>query len=187
MVDRDRELGNWGVAVEEKVILVDDVDQEIGVREKMAAHQRGELHRAFSVFVFNARGEMLLQKRAPLKYHSGGLWTNTCCSHPRPGEPTAEAAHRRLGEEMGFGCPLEGAFSFIYRAEFEDGLIEHELDHVFIGQFNGQPTPDPAEVDDWRWIDLPTLREDVRAHPDRYTPWFKIAMDDVLSYVGQEA
>lgn len=168
--------------MEDKVVLVDTQDREIGAADKLQAHREGALHRAFSIFVFNARGQLLLQKRARAKYHSGGLWTNTCCGHPRPAEPLDQAARRRLREEMGFDCRLDPVFSFTYNARVGDGLIEHEYDHVFIGQFDGNPAPNPAEVEDWTWADVDPLRADIRAHPDRYTHWFKICVDAVLSH-----
>ncbi|MGC8851384.1 MAG: isopentenyl-diphosphate Delta-isomerase, partial [Candidatus Micrarchaeia archaeon] len=138
----------------EQVILVDENDRELGVGEKMEVHRNGQLHRAFSIFVFNSDGKLLIHQRAKEKYHSGGLWTNTCCSHPRPGEKLDEAIHRRLVEEMGFDCPLKEVFSFVYQVKFENGLFEHELDHVYIGKFDGDPKPNPAEVMDWKWVDL---------------------------------
>jgi isopentenyl-diphosphate Delta-isomerase len=161
------------------VILVDRTDAQIGVREKQAAHVTGALHRAFSVFVFDDAGRMLLQRRATAKYHSGGLWSNTCCSHPRPGESTAAAAQRRLLEEMGFHCPLEVAFSFIYRADVGGGLVEHEYDHVFIGRFRGEPLPYPAEVEAWRWASARDLVRELREQPGRFTYWFRIAFDEL--------
>jgi isopentenyl-diphosphate Delta-isomerase len=163
----------------EHVILVDRNDAPIGVREKQAAHVTGALHRAFSVFVFDDAGRMLLQRRASDKYHSGGLWSNTCCSHPRPGEATAAAARRRLLEEMGFLCPLETAFAFTYHADVGGGLIEHEYDHVFIGHFDGEPEPDPAEVGGWRWVGLDALVAELQEQPDRFTHWFRIAFDEL--------
>jgi isopentenyl-diphosphate delta-isomerase len=140
------------------VILVDSNDAPIGTMEKLEAHQKGALHRAFSVFAFNGRGELLLQRRAPHKYHSAGLWTNTCCSHPAPGEDTEAAAHRRLQEEMGFDCPITHIGSLTYRTEFANGLIEHEFDHIFIGRFDGQPVLNPEEADASRWISEEGLR-----------------------------
>jgi isopentenyl-diphosphate Delta-isomerase len=163
----------------EQVILVDRDDVQIGVVEKRAAHVSGALHRAFSVFVMDNAGRILLQRRAADKYHSGGLWSNTCCSHPRPGESTATAARRRLLEEMGMLCPLELAFSFIYRADVGGGLIEHEYDHVFLGRFNDDPLPDPSEVSDWRWVEPAALVRAVRQHPLRFTPWFHIAFEQL--------
>ena len=159
----------------EMITLVDRQDRAIGVEEKMKAHREGKLHRAFSIFVFNSKGEMLLQKRSPAKYHSRSLWTNTCCSHPRPGEPMAQATARRLQEEMGFTCPLQKAFHFIYRAHLEEGLIEHEFDHVFIGRYDGEISPNPGEVADYCWIHPEHLQQEIQAAPRAYTIWFKIA------------
>lgn len=163
----------------EHVILVDGEDVPIGVREKQDAHVVGLLHRAFSIFVFDSQGRTLLQRRAFSKYHSGGLWSNTCCSHPRPGESTAAAAQRRLFEEMGFNCPLETAFSFVYRADVGGGLIEHEYDHVFIGTFDGVAAPDPGEVEDWRWVHPRQLEREARVRPDRFTFWFHVAWGEL--------
>ncbi|MEQ9187927.1 MAG: isopentenyl-diphosphate Delta-isomerase [Cryomorphaceae bacterium] len=165
----------------EKVILVDEQDQAVGHMEKMEAHRKGALHRAFSVFIFNDQGEMLIHRRALEKYHSGGLWTNACCSHPREGESTEEAAHRRLKEEMGFDCALQEQFSFIYRAVLDNGLTEHELDHVFVGRFNGKPIPHPEEVSEWRFVSLARLERDIMLRPYAYTVWFKIALDELNS------
>lgn len=162
-----------GARVEE-VILVDEEGREIGSAGKLEAHRDGgRLHLAFSIVLFNRRGEMLLQRRARGKYHFGGLWTNACCSHPRPGEGLAEAARRRLREELGVDAELCEAFRFVYRAtDPRSGLSEHELDHVFVGQLEAEPQPDPEEVDEVRWVDGGTLERDVAAHPERYTPWF---------------
>jgi len=168
--------------MEQKVILVDKNDKEIGIEEKIKAHQEGKLHRAFSVAVFNSESKLLLQKRAEGKYHSGGLWTNTCCSHPAPGEGTEEAAHRRLKEEMGFDCPLREAFSFIYKHKFDNGLTEYEFDHIFIGTFDHAPAPNPKEVSDWKWIDPEKLKQDIQKKPDQYTYWFKICVDKIISF-----
>lgn len=158
--------------MQEQVILVDTNDQVTGYEEKLKAHQEGLLHRAFSVFVFNDKGELLLQQRALSKYHSAGLWTNTCCSHPRPGENTTDAAIRRIQEEMGFACELQPLFSFIYRVSFDNGLSEHELDHVLAGTYNGSPLPDEAEVMAWKWVNTNALTKDMHAHPENYTYWF---------------
>jgi isopentenyl-diphosphate delta-isomerase len=163
----------------EKVILVDENDNALGLMEKMEAHEKALLHRAFSVFTFNNKGELLIHQRAHEKYHSGGLWTNTCCSHPREGETTLEAAKRRLQEEMGFVCELNEAFSFIYKAELDQGLTEHEYDHVFIGEFNGEPQINPNEVADWKYVDLEMLKQDVDRNPENYTVWFKIALKEL--------
>jgi len=168
--------------MEEKIILVDKNDQETGTMEKMRAHLEGKLHRAFSIFVFDSQGRLLLQKRAKKKYHSGGLWTNTCCSHPRAGEFLEEAAHRRLKEEMGFDCQLEKAFGFAYKVKFDNGLFENEYDHVFVGKFDGAPIPNPEEADDWKWIDITELKKDIKQNPDDYAYWFKIAIDGVISH-----
>jgi isopentenyl-diphosphate delta-isomerase len=164
--------------MEEKVILVDSQDRQLGLMEKMEAHERAILHRAFSVFIFNNRGQVMLQQRAHSKYHSGGLWTNTCCSHPRDGETVEQAGLRRLREEMGFETELKYGFYFIYKAELEQGLTEHELDHVLIGYFNQEPTINHEEVASWRWMDLEDLIHDMESYPNHYTAWFKIIMKD---------
>ena len=164
--------------MEEKVILVDSNDNPIGLMEKMEAHERAFLHRAFSVFVFNAKGEMMLQRRALDKYHSGGLWTNTCCSHPRDGETVEEAGLRRLQEEMGFQTPLTYGFSFIYHAPLEHGLTEHELDHVLIGYYDGEPVLNTEEVCEWKFISFDALMHNMQESPEQYTAWFKIIMQD---------
>ena len=168
----------------EKVILVDEKDNEIGTEEKIKAHQNGgKLHRAFSIFIFNSQGQMLIHKRAKTKYHSPGLWTNACCSHPKPGESLKEAVHRRLKEEMGFDCELEEAFSFIYKADVGNGLTEWEFDHVFIGRFDGEPEPNPEEVDDWKWMNIDELKKDIEQNPEKYTPWFRIAFERVVNHL----
>jgi isopentenyl-diphosphate delta-isomerase len=158
----------------EEVILVDEAGREIGSAEKLEAHRNGgKLHLAFSIVLFNSKGETLLQRRAKRKYHFGGLWTNACCGHPRPGEVLAEAAHRRLREELGVDADVSRVFSFLYRAtDPRSGLSEHEVDHVFVGQLDDEPRPDPEEIDDLRWIERAELERDVAAHPERYTPWF---------------
>lgn len=165
----------------DSIILVDEKDREVGKGEKMKVHQEGLLHRAFSIFVFNSRGELLLQKRARGKYHSGGLWTNTCCSHPRAGEKLEDAIHRRLKEEMGFDCPLKEAFSFIYKVKFENGLYEHEYDHVFIGRCEVKPIPNPEEYEEWKWVSLEELKKDIKRSPEKYTYWLRSAMDRLVS------
>jgi len=168
--------------MEERVILVDENNNEIGTEEKLAAHKAGKLHRAFSIFVFNPEGKLLLQKRAASKYHSGGLWTNACCSHPRPDEKLEEAIHRRLTEEMGFDCNLSHAFDFVYSADFSNGLKEHEFDHVFIGTYDGTIKPNPSEADSFKWIDPIKLKDDTKIHPEKYSEWFKISIDRVLDF-----
>ena len=166
---------------EEQVILVDADDREVGTMEKLAAHERGGVrHRAFSVFIVDARGRWLLQRRAEGKYHFPGLWTNACCSHPRPGESTADAAHRRLREELGFDCPLTERFQFEYKAASEaEGLVEHELDHVFTGMHEGEIHFDSGEVGAVRWIERAALAQELRERPETFTPWFKLAMERV--------
>lgn len=164
--------------LKEKVILVDAFDNEVGTMEKLEAHEKGQLHRAFSVFLYNSRGELLLQQRALHKYHSPGLWTNTCCSHPRPGETNIDAAKRRLMEEMGIECHLEYAFSFMYEQKLGE-LIEHELDHVFIGTFDGKPTINPEEVADWKLISESNLKSDMLQNPEHYTIWFRLCLQRV--------
>ena len=161
----------------EQVILVDEQDRELGASEKLRAHAEGALHRAFSVFVFDRAGRLLLQRRARAKYHSGGLWSNTCCGHPRPGEQTAAAARRRLREEMNFDCELREAFGFVYRAELENALVEHEYDHVFVGEFEDAPAPDPSEVEEWKWMELVDLRRELREEPERYSYWLKMVVE----------
>lgn len=161
----------------EHVILVDAQDRELGLMEKLEAHQKGLLHRAFSIFILNEKKELLLQKRAYTKYHSGGLWTNTCCSHPRKGEDIEDAAHRRLIEEMGFDCALNKIFDFTYMAEFEDGLKEHEFDHVFIGYYNKDPDINPLEVAEFKWMSLEDIQKDLSQNPEKYTAWFRIVFN----------
>ena len=167
-----------------QVILVNERDEPTGAMEKIEAHEKGLLHRAFSVFIFNEHGEMLLQQRAPGKYHSPNLWTNACCSHPAPGEEVSAAAHRRLKEEMGFDTELEKAFAFTYRAEFENGLTEHEFDHVFAGRYDGPVNPDPHEVSRYRYINLRELRKELQEQPGQFTEWFKIAYPRLEEYLA---
>jgi isopentenyl-diphosphate Delta-isomerase len=164
-----------------ELILVDKNDVEIGTMEKLEAHQKGLLHRAFSVVIFNSNNQMLIHKRAENKYHSSSLWTNACCSHPQPKENTKEAAIRRLKEEMGIECPLSYSHHFIYRKEFENQLVEHELDHVYLGVFDGNPSPNPEEVCDHKWIGVEELRSDIYANPEKYTFWFKQIMENLKS------
>ena len=170
--------------LEEKVVLVDELNNQLGTMSKLEAHEKGLLHRAFSVFLFNRKQELLLQRRAIDKYHSGGLWTNTCCSHPKPEEPVSDAASRRLMEEMGIQAPIHPAFDFIYKANFENGLTEHEYDHVFVGEFNGTPLPNRDEVSDWSFVSLEQLQQDIERNPHKFTEWFKIAIPKLLSYLG---
>jgi len=165
------------------VILVDEHDVPVGAMEKMEVHQKALLHRAFSIFIFNDRGEMLLHKRADKKYHSGGLWTNACCSHPRPGEDTLEAAEKRLQEEMGIVTALKKAFEFIYKAGFDNGLTEYEFDHVFVGNYNGEIIPDTEEVSDYCFKTMEEVRSSVESHPQKYTEWFKIAFPKMEAYL----
>lgn len=162
---------------QEYVILVDEQDHELGFMEKLQAHREGKLHRAFSVFVFNDREQLLLQQRALGKYHSAGLWTNTCCSHPRPNETVKDAANRRLFEEMGMACELKITTSFIYKTPFENGLTEHELDYVLIGYSNQDPVINSEEVEHFKWISLEEVKKDVTVNPAHYTSWFKIALE----------
>lgn len=161
----------------EAVILVDERDEEVGTMEKLEAHRRGVLHRAFSILLFNSKGQLLLQKRSKDKYHSGGLWTNTCCSHPLPGETLAHATRRKLKQEMGIDLHTDFAYKFIYRAALDHDLTEHECDHVFTGQFDGTPQVNADEVEDWKFADLQFLRDDARRHPEHYTHWFKLMLD----------
>lgn len=167
----------------EQVILVDESDHPIGVMEKMEAHEKALLHRAFSVFLFNDKGEMLLQRRAFTKYHSGGLWTNACCSHPRPGETNLAAAQRRTMEELGIAPVIEHKFSFLYKAAFDNGLTEHEFDHVFMGEWNDVVHLNPEEVDEVRYLTIDAIKTDLHENPEAYTAWFKIAFDQVIAHL----
>lgn len=161
-------------AQSDQVVLVDRQDRPIGSGDKLEVHRSGRLHRAISVFVFNERGDLMLQRRHSDKYHSGGLWSNTCCTHPRPGEETEAAAVRRLQEEMGFACDLSWRFATVYRAFVGPALIEHEYDHVFVGRFEGEPDPNPLEVSDWKWISPIVLGRELQAADERFTPWFRL-------------
>ncbi len=163
----------------EFVVLVDDQDHEVGTAEKLDAHRSGTLHRAFSIFVLNRRGQVLMQRRASAKYHSPGLWSNTCCGHPRPGEATIVAASRRLREEMGLHCALRHVGQFVYRAELDGGLIEHELDHVFVGTFEGEPVANPIEVGEWKWVDRHDLDRALADSPTAFTAWLRPALNQV--------
>lgn len=165
--------------MKEELILVNENDQVIGVGEKIQTHLIGALHRAFSVYIFNSVGQLLLQKRSSTKYHSQGLWSNTCCGHPRLGESIEEAARRRLGEEMGFDCELKEVFEFIYHAKLDNGFYEHEYDHVMIGKCDEIPTPNRDEVDDWKWTDLTTIKLDMGKHSEDYTYWFRTSFDEL--------
>jgi isopentenyl-diphosphate delta-isomerase len=166
----------------EEIILVDENDNMVGFETKLKAHEDGgKLHRAFSIFVFDARGKLLLQRRAKKKYHFGGLWSNTCCSHPKKGEELQDAAQARLQQEFGFDTRLKEIFSFLYRAsDARSGLTEHEFDHVFYGEFDGDPRPNPDEIEDWKWVDVTDLMSDLKNNPHYYTPWFKIALQGVI-------
>ncbi|WP_316826926.1 isopentenyl-diphosphate Delta-isomerase [Pedobacter miscanthi] len=169
--------------MEEQVILVDGDDVPMGRMDKMEAHEKGLLHRAFSVFIFNSKNELLLQQRALSKYHSGGLWTNTCCSHPRVGETNISAAERRLKEEMGMHCNLDYLFKFTYRAEFADGLTEHEVDHVFFGATDDLPLINHEEVESFKYVNLETLISDIKINPGIYTPWLRICLNEVMEHI----
>jgi len=169
--------------MKEEVILVNEQDHPVGTMEKMEAHRIGVLHRAFSVFIFNRQGEMMLQQRAFSKYHSPGLWTNACCSHPRDGETVIQAGIRRLHEEMGFTTPLEKIFDFIYKADVGKGLTEHELDHVLVGRFDDTPQLNPEEVADWKWISLEALQMKMIESPEEFTVWFRIALPELLRHL----
>ncbi len=159
------------------IILVDKNDNEIGTGDKMEVHRKGILHRAFSIFVWNKKGELMLQQRAKDKYHTAGLWSNTCCSHPKPGETVIEAGHRRLQEEMGFDCELKEEMSIIYRSQFDNDLTEHEYDHVLFGNYEEAPVINPQEVHSWKWASINEVLRDVKVNPDHYTVWFRIILD----------
>lgn len=170
--------------IEEQVILVNENDEQIGLMGKMEAHEKALLHRAFSVFVFNDKKELMIQQRAIHKYHSPGLWTNTCCSHQRAGESNIKAGMRRLQEEMGFATDLEETISFIYKAPFDNGLTEHEFDHIMIGYFNDVPKINPDEVADWKWMSLDAVKVDIKNQPDLYTAWFKIIFEKFYGHIN---
>ena len=170
---------------EEEVILVNKKDIQLGLMPKMEAHRKGVLHRAFSVFIFKSSRELLIQKRSSQKYHSPGLWTNTCCSHQRDGESTIDAANRRLSEEMGLNADLKEIFSFIYKANLKSGLIEHEFDHVLVGYTDFSPIINIKEVEDWKWVDLCILEHDIDKNPNIYTEWFKIIFKRVKAYIDK--
>lgn len=166
------------------LILVDEMDNPVGEMEKMEVHQKALLHRAFSIFIFNSNGQMLLQQRAESKYHSPGLWTNACCSHPGVGQRTEDAAEKRLQEEMGFSVPLRKAFDFTYKTSFENGLTEHEYDHVFIGKYDGTIDPDKAEVKGHYFAGMDEIKNSIQSHPQKYTEWFKIAFPKLEKYLA---
>ena len=168
---------------EEKVVLVNEFDEQIGLMPKMEAHEKAVLHRAFSVFILNENGELMLQQRAAHKYHSPLLWTNTCCSHQRDGESNVEAGKRRLNEEMGFVTDLTEVFSFIYKAPFDNGLTEHEFDHVMVGYYNEEPAINPEEVEAWKWMAIDAVKEDMANHPEHYTAWFRIIFDKFYKHI----
>ena len=172
--------------MEEQVVLVNQNDEPIGLMPKMEAHEKALLHRAFSVFVINAKGEIMLQQRAADKYHSPLLWTNTCCSHQRDGESNIEAGKRRLKEEMGFEVALKELFSFIYKAPFDNGLTEHELDHVMTGYYEGEPIINTDEVEDWKWMHPKIIKADISKNPENYTAWFKIIFDKYYEHISKE-
>ena len=168
---------------EEKVILVNEKDEQIGLMPKMEAHEKAVLHRAFSVFILNSNNEIMLQQRAAQKYHSPLLWTNTTCSHQREGETNIQAGTRRLREEMGFETELKELFSFIYKAPFDNGLTEHELDHVMIGYYNDAPDINREEAESWKWMSIDAVKEDMQEHPESYTVWFRIIFDEFYHYL----
>lgn len=169
---------------EEQVILVNENDEKIGLMPKMEAHEKALLHRAFSVFIFNENHELMLQQRAKDKYHSPGLWTNTCCSHQRDGESSIAAGKRRLQEEMGFVTDLKETTSFIYKAPFDNGLTEHEYDHILVGNYNDAPIPNPNEVSDWKWMSLEAVKNDIENNPESYTAWFKIIFQKFYQHIS---
>ena len=171
---------------EQELILVNEKDEETGSMQKMEVHQRGLLHRAFSVFLFDKQGRMLLQQRAEGKYHGAGLWTNACCSHPYPGENVAQGALRRLKEELGIQTELEKIFEFIYRAEVENNLVEHEFDHVFAGYFEGDLVPDPGEVMSTRYQEIDQIEEELQKFPERFTTWFRIAFPKIKEWLQEK-
>ena len=170
--------------MEEKVILVNENDEQIGLMEKIEAHEKALLHRAFSVFVYNDKNEVMIQQRALSKYHSPGLWTNTCCSHQKEGETNVEAGKRRLMEEMGFQTDLKEVTSFIYKAPFDNGLSEHEYDYILVGLYNEEPKINPDEVASWKWMSLEDIKKDINNHPEKYTAWFKIIFDKYYNFIS---
>ncbi len=175
-------------SIEEMIIMVDENDRELGPIEKMEAHHKGILHRAFSILVFNSNKQLLLQRRSLSKYHTPGLWTNTCCSHPRFGEDLEHAVHRRLQEEMGFQCELKELFEFLYKTTFEMNLHEHEFDHVFVGFYDGEVVVNPEEVSEYQWVDINTIKLDIERYPEKYTYWFKylfaLSEDKIRAFIA---
>ena len=171
--------------MKEIIICVDKNDNEVGHVEKMEAHIKGLLHRALSIFVFNEKNELLLQKRYSGKYHSPGLWTNTCCTHPNKNESTDDAAIRRLQEEMGFSCELKEVFSFMYYIKFDNDLIEHEFDHVYFGRYSNEISINPLEVEDYKWISLDNIKVDLKTNPDNYTFWFKYIIENHIKEIEE--
>ena len=169
---------------EEKVILVNENDEKIGLMPKMEAHEKALLHRAFSVFIFNDQNELMLQQRAKNKYHSPGLWTNTCCSHQRDGESTVDAGKRRLKEEMGFITDLKKTTSFIYKVPFDNGLTEHEYDHILVGNYNEIPNINDDEVASWKWMSLDSVKKDIKDSPEKYSVWFKIIFEKFYKHIS---
>ncbi len=167
----------------EQLILVDEKDNEIGYMDKLSVHREGLLHRAFSVFIFNSKDELLLQQRADTKYHSAGLWTNSCCSHPVFGEEIYETINRRMKEEMGLCCSVDFKFSFIYQTNFDNGLTEHELDYVYFGRCDDVPRANLNEVKDWKYMNLEKLKEDIWYHPQNYTSWLQICLNEIMKYI----
>lgn len=165
-----------------QLILVNEKDEVVGYGEKMEVHEKAQLHRAFSIFVMNKNDQVMIQKRADHKYHSGGLWANTCCSHPIKDEEQEVTVHRRLKEEMGFTCPLKEIFSFVYKAELDKGLTEHEFDHVYFGRYEGNPDPNPEEVGDWKWIDIHQLNQELISQPEKYVYWIRPAFQEFYNY-----
>lgn len=169
---------------EELVVLVNEKDEQIGLMPKMEAHEKAKLHRAFSVFVYNDKGEMMLQQRALCKYHSPGLWTNTCCSHQRDGEDNIAAGKRRLMEEMGFSTELKETISFVYKAPFDNGLTEHEFDHILVGDYEGEPNINPEEVADWKWSGVEEVKKEISENPALFTEWFKVIFKEHYKVVS---
>ena len=169
----------------EMLILVDEKDNQVGFEEKLKAHENGgKLHRSFSIFIFNSKGELLLQRRAEKKYHFGGLWSNTCCSHPLKGEKLEDAVHRKLKQEFGFDTQLKEMFTFVYKVtDPNNGLTEHEFDHVFTGKFDGRPNPNPEEIEDWKWVSVENVKKDIKRNPEKYTLWSRVAFEKVLGHI----